>query len=418
MASLKKRGKRYYEQYYVGRKKVTKSLGTSSLQIAKEKVRQHESARFRGEEAGIPTKTPIAKVVGDFVRNLFGKKRARNAGKDLYYLREAFGPVCPELQIKNAKISRKGKKRPSNKAPKVIEASYFEWVRTADIAAMIADQVRCKGIKGKSANHFRQILVRLYNWAMKEGGVTMPGKMNPAAAVERYTETTPPIRYLTLAQIDAQLRTLAHVPILLVMVAVYIYAGLRREELFWLTLDDMDFKAGRYGVIRVRAKEIAGEYWQPKTGKNRVVPISKKLRGYLDAYTPVKVEGHWFFPSPESRRWDPDNFSEWLREMNKEAGLLWTCLDYRHTFGSQLAMRGVSLFKISELMGNSPEICRKHYAHLNPGSLVDSVEFGETDFSTPAPVAPASASPSSSQDRLPRAKLRLVVTKFVKGDET
>lgn len=53
----------------------------------------------------------------------------------------------------------------------------------------------------------------------------------------------------------------------------------------------------------------------------------------------------------------------------------WTCLDFRHTFGSQLAMKGESLYKISVLMGNSPEICRRHYAALIPETMVDSVEF-------------------------------------------
>jgi len=48
---------------------------------------------------------------------------------------------------------------------------------------------------------------------------------------------------------------------------------------------------------------------------------------------------------------------------------------YRHTFGSQLAMKGESLYKISKLMGHSPEICRKHYAALLPESLLESVEF-------------------------------------------
>ena len=51
------------------------------------------------------------------------------------------------------------------------------------------------------------------------------------------------------------------------------------------------------------------------------------------------------------------------------------CLDYRHTFGSQLAMKGESLYKISTLMGNSPEICRRHYAALIPETLSGSVEF-------------------------------------------
>jgi hypothetical protein len=49
-----------------------------------------------------------------------------------------------------------------------------------------------------------------------------------------------------------------------------------------------------------------------------------------------------------------------LRAVNQAAGLLWSCLVYRRTFGSQLAMKGESLYKIATLMGNSPEICRRH----------------------------------------------------------
>ncbi len=417
MAGLLKRGRKYYAVYYVGSKQKRVSLGTSSLQIAKEKLRQLESSLFREEELALPTKTSLSVVIGAFVRNIMGKKRSRNAAKDVYYLREAFGPVCPELQIKNEKISRRGKKRSSIKACRRIEASYFECVRTADVAAMIADHVRCKGIKGKTANRFREVLVRLYNWAMKEGGVRMPGNVNPAAAVERYKETTPVIRFLDRDQIDEQLAALRDQPVLQAVVAIYIYAGLRREELLWLTLDDVDTGAGPRGVIRIRAKEVGGEFWQPKTGKNRMVPISRTLKTYLDAYTSRKVEGDWYFQSPEGKRWDPDNFSQSLRETNRKAGLKWACLDFRHTFGSHLAMKGESLYKISELMGNSPEICRKHYAHLMPESLVDSVEFGESTapLESPDPVAPVS--PSAGDDRQLRKKLRLVVvnSKVVKS---
>ncbi len=61
--------------------------------------------------------------------------------------------------------------------------------------------------------------------------------------------------------------------------------------------------------------------------------------------------------------------------MNVLADLSWSCLDFRHTFGSQLAMKGESLYKISHLLGNSPEICRKHYAALIPEEMNDVVEF-------------------------------------------
>lgn len=60
----------------------------------------------------------------------------------------------------------------------------------------------------------------------------------------------------------------------------------------------------------------------------------------------------------------------------KKAGLQWTCLDFRHTFGPQLAMKGEKLYKISALMGNSPEICRRHYAVMIPETMANSVEFG------------------------------------------
>jgi len=58
MACLKRRGKIYYAQYYVGRKQKRVSLETSSLQIAKEKIRQMESRLVRGDSNPLPTKTP------------------------------------------------------------------------------------------------------------------------------------------------------------------------------------------------------------------------------------------------------------------------------------------------------------------------------------------------------------------------
>ena len=38
-------------------------------------------------------------------------------------------------------------------------------------------------------------------------------------------------------------------------------------------------------------------------------------------------------------------------------------------------MKSESLYMISELMGHSPEICRRHYAALIPEQMRDTVEF-------------------------------------------
>ncbi len=67
MASLIKRGKVYYAQYMVGKRAKRISLDTTSLQLAKEKVRQLESSLYRGGDNPLPSKTPVADVVTDYI---------------------------------------------------------------------------------------------------------------------------------------------------------------------------------------------------------------------------------------------------------------------------------------------------------------------------------------------------------------
>jgi integrase len=367
MAYLFKRGSVYYVKFYVAGKQKEKSLGTGVYQIAKEQQRLFESARAKGESLPMPTRTPIADMVTSYVAHIRTVKTAKSAQTDIYYLRDVFGPVCDALKVTSRKVSEKARKRPlkddvdrRHKSP-VIEADCFETITTAQIVEFVSGQVARRGLAPKTANRYREILTRLFNWAVEQKGVRLPGDRNPASKVERYRESAPNIRFLTLKQIDVQLDALANDLKLQTMVATLIFGGLRREELLWLTHDDLDLNAGKYGMIRVRAKEIGGEAWEPKTKRNRAVPVSSRL---------------WLFPSPEGKRWDPDNFSQDLRATNQDAKLLWGCLDFRHTFGSHLAMKGESLYKISKLMGNSPEICSRHYAALIPEEMGDSVEFG------------------------------------------
>jgi len=406
MAGIILRGKVYYAVFYVGQKQKRVSLETSSLQLAKEKLRQLESSLYRGNDNPLPTKTPIATVVTKYIEYMATHKTTRSMQRDVSYLRKTFGPICTALALKNPKVSTKREKQLTGHPPTYLEANYFEQITTADIANFIAAQVRRKALTPKTANRYREILTRLFNWAMEQNGIRVANDKNPASKVERYRERAPHITFLKLEQIDGQLTALAEYPQLQTMVAVYIYAGLRREELCWLTVDDIDFSAGGYGMIRIRAKTILGKFWEPKTKNNRAVPISSSLRTYLGRHQPVaEVKGKWYFSTPLGCRWDPDNLSRALREANEKAGLDWTCLDFRHTFGSHLAMRGESLYKISAIMGNSPEICRRHYAALMPESLVSSVEFGPAQLVQP----PHIVTPLTMEEVAERPRLRLVV---------
>ncbi len=103
MASLKRRGKIYYAQYYAGNKQKRVNLETSSLQLAKDKIRQIESALVRQVDIPLPTKKPISDVVEDYIQHMRTAKTARSVIKDMSYLREMFGEICPSLKIKNEK---------------------------------------------------------------------------------------------------------------------------------------------------------------------------------------------------------------------------------------------------------------------------------------------------------------------------
>ncbi len=412
MASLKKRGDSYYLQYYLpGRKQRRLNLHTDSFQIAKEKLRRFESAQLEFGDIPLPTRTPVAAILTAYVEHIRNVKTAKSAQTDIYYLREVFGPICDALRVTSRKLSPKTKKRPPKpgqdrrfKSP-TIKTSHLESITTADISTFITSQMKSRGLAPKTANRYREILVRLFNWARTQRGVKLPGGVNPAERVERYKELAPEIRFLSLEQIEQQLSALDDSPKLQAMVAVLIFAGLRREELLWLRHDDIDWEAKPFGLIHIRAKTIAGERWQPKTGIARSVPISSQLRPYLDKQRLRAGRSDWFFPAPTGGRYDPDNFSSDLRSANEKKGMTWSeqeakrsrransaaekksttpfgCLDYRHTFGSQLARKGESLYKISKLMGNSPEICRRHYASLNSEDLTDAVEFPSTPSTT------------------------------------
>jgi len=380
MACLKQRGETYYLQWSEGGRQRRRSLETDSYQVAKERLRQFESAQHRGEALPLPTRTPIGEVVEAFVGHMRAHRTERSWRRDVSYLRESFGHVCPALALstERARLCRE-RRSPEDRRRKLwpIGAPCFEEITTAAVSDFLVAQVRVKGLAPKTANRYREVLAKLVNWAMESGRVKMPMDRNPVARVERYREHAPEIRYLTLSQIEEQLKALRGKPQLRIMVATLIYAGLRREELLWLQNEDFVRSTAHApnGLLRIQAKTVSGKSWQPKTKRNRAVPVSRQLRRFFDEYASSSPHDGWLFPSPLGCRWEPDNFSHALSDTNENAGLPWSCLDYRHTFGSQLAQAGVSLFQIATLMGNSPDICRRHYAAITHEQLAAAVEF-------------------------------------------
>ena len=350
MAGLKKRGRIWWVRFYVNvnGKRIEKSLGTEDPRDARRQAKTIEARQTLGIQEP-PSGLSAERALAAYFQHLDAVRCRKSARSDKSRLRRFFSEVSAQTL--------------SDVTPAHIQ-SYM-------------DKLRLSGRAPKTANEYRTALHALFSFALNYLNFDPPDLRfpNPAGKVKKFRVPAPEITYLKPEDIARQLETLKGHPQIHALVTTYIFAGLRRAEALWLTKEDVVLD-GPTPRIHVRAKSTDGSFWQPKTKTNRAVPISSRLLPVLRAYAAtLSPDTAWFFPSPAGKRWNEDNFSANLRAMQMKAGLTWGCLDFRHTFGTHLARNGVSLFKISKLLGNSPAICQLHYSNVMPEELTKEVEL-------------------------------------------
>ena len=284
MATLFRRGKTWWIDTCSGGRRIRWSLKTTDERIAKRKLRKIQFEQDTGD-LELPSETPVDKFLQAYCEHLETTRSRKALKNDLSYLRIFFGEVCPALEAKSTVNHRFASTEPprvkDRLARRHVRVGTLEELSTPMIEAFITRRIRMDGISPKTANRQREVLHVMFNHAIRHHGFRSLDRRfpNPVDAVTRRREAEHPIRHLSIEEIGEQLDVLADHLTIQTMVAVFIYAGLRREEAIWLTPQDVDFK---YGMIHIRQKEVGGERWRPKTGRNRRVPISTKLQSYLE----------------------------------------------------------------------------------------------------------------------------------------
>ena len=269
MAALYKRGRIWWTKCHHQGKVVRKSLDTPNRQLARERARRLESSIKDGSfaVAAACTRTPLAAALEEFCDYSRTTKTRKSAQTDIYYLRQLFGPACPAMQVNARKPISAEEHRRRLDTMKLSELrpgrehlrpAFVEGLTTTDVSRALTTRVRVRKLSPKTGNPSREVIHRFCQWCISQRGVCFPGDVNPVSAVERFREKAGTIRFLTLAEIRQQLDVLKLYPVIRTMVAVYIFAGLRREEALWLTHEDVDLDAG---MIRVRAKTVDGVFW-------------------------------------------------------------------------------------------------------------------------------------------------------------
>lgn len=196
---------------------------------------------------------------------------------------------------------------------------------------------------------------------------------SPVDGEMTFRKTTARERYLDPTEAD---RLLAATPEpLLAMVALALLAGLRLGEAQHLAPRDVDLDIG---VLTIREKTLPdGSVWKPKTRRSyRSVPISDDLRPVLERHLARYANDAWLTPRGLDPAWPMHErvFQVHFTAVVKRAelpsgrrdpnGVTYHTL--RHSFASWLVMRGVDLYTVAQLLGDTLATVEATYAHLSP----------------------------------------------------
>ena len=343
-------------------------------------ARQGDHARFASTPAsasvapsclpatpsGPPVAPPAERVVLDealaaylnFVRS---ENAPRHVENKISMLRRFIGTQRAEkfAQAENSKLRVR---RLSTPCP-----PFFTGIHLDEITpALLQEFVEQLGVSTKTKRHYREFFHHFFQFCINFG-LYRPENFhcpNPTAALPSFLSKNRRIVFLSDAEVDAQLAALESHPAFRIAAALMIYAGLRRSEALWLTRDALAPDLSFLSVVN-RVDPEGDIESSLKTGE-RAVTILPPLRRLLEDYLPT-LSGRWLVPLPKGGRWNGDAFAKRLRSINAEADLKWTCLHYRHTYATQRAAEGWSLFRIAHEMGNSVAIVSQYYAaYLRP----------------------------------------------------
>jgi integrase len=227
-----------------------------------------------------------------------------------------------------------------------------------EIEQVLADTAESRKWCPATANRHRSLLSMTYRLAIRNGKL----RENPVRQVPRKRENNVRARFLD-AKEEATLRDKirALCPVREPEFDLALHTGMRRNEQHHLHWQDVNLRAG---VITIP---------QSKHGGTRHIPINSVAEKALGILSQNHNGSEYVCVGSENR--EGRDWERWFEQCIREAGIpdfRWH--DLRHTFASRLAMAGVPLRTLAELLGHKTLAMVMRYAHLAPAHLRDAVE--------------------------------------------
>ena len=289
-----------------------------------------------------------------------------------------------EVTIGDAWSLYKEKWFPNIKSPKNIEYIYenhiapvFEHTIIEDISALdienfkqklLAKKLKPSTVK-KIMSDFRRIINKSYSFGLLES------TKSPVCSVSVPGADSKRERYLTAKDVERLFDALQFVSCTLWRVAyISLHTGMRISEVVSIKSKDVNLEAGLI-------------YINGKTGP-RCAYISDDLKVFFST-----IQGHendgYIFASKTDKTINTKYLTTLFTQIVNDIGLNSGVTDnsqrvvfhtLRHTFCSWLAINGVPLYTIGELVGHSTVEMTRRYAKLSPDSKRDALKFISMNF--------------------------------------
>ncbi|MEM1141439.1 MAG: tyrosine-type recombinase/integrase [Pseudomonadota bacterium] len=239
-------------------------------------------------------------------------------------------------------------------------AKTIDSISTLDVERYKAKRSR-KGLANKTINNELSILGKCLRDAKKWYGL----KEIPEIALLK----TPPSRYNYLDEAGAAKLLEQLDGLWFEIVYVALATGLRRGELQGLCWDDLDLR-NRTLIVRFNWCAVTRTLLSPKGNRTRTIPLTAGVVNLLEK----RQQNDGFVFTTTGRAFDAHYVGCELARASKAAGLPRVTLHVlRHSFASQLAMKGVPIAVIQQLLGHTDIKVTMRYAHLSQSVLIDAV---------------------------------------------
>lgn len=218
-----------------------------------------------------------------------------------------------------------------------------------------------QGIAPKTANNCLILLKKILNDAVRWKFLPT----NPAAAVRGFRLQKEEARYWT--EIEAR-KFMEHVrtehPELELVFSLGLYTGMRKGEIRGLIWDCVDFVTDKIAVRQMYCAYEKKVVRRTKGKSDRWLPISPMLKSLL-----LRVEDR-VGDEVVITNFNWKQSARIMAKLCKAANVrLIRFHDLRHTFASNLVMKGRPLYDLQKLLGHQNYSTTERYAHLAPNHL-------------------------------------------------